>query len=297
MLRKKHKLWPKAQVRLYVTESVLPIVKDDMLSNGVNLFVVTGEPLGFEGTLWRFWAFDDATTPCVSFDADDDLLSASYVDFLREWIASDKPFVVRRTFWHTWALKVNACRIGCKPRAFQNLLGDDFSITDLTRTYCDTGFGTLSVLLVMCGVLSSLESSKQVRDLEPIGVDEGFTNREIWPRIKDHVFLSRPIWTEYNWILIGFVFTAALAVNIGLVANGLTRIREKYDKPGSSSAPKSLVLVAPAPTQEATTLAAPSSDVAISSTDGAPSIRVEAVTHTSSSPLLSTNHPDLLYDV
>lgn len=203
LMYKKKTLWPKAQVRLYVSENVLPVVSDMMLEHGANLHVVTPGPQGFEATLWRFWAFDDATVPVVSFDADDDLFSESYVQFLKDWIQSDKLFFIKSQFWSSVSRqKISACRFGCKPGAFKKLLGPKFSVEASTKTYCDTSFGC----------------------------DESYANFQLYPVMKDHIYWSKPCWTEYMWIPIGIGFFTAIGVNMFLVSQGLKRISEADKK-------------------------------------------------------------------
>jgi len=203
LLRTKHRLWPSAQVRLYVSQSVLNVVKDEMLNNGVDLYIVSPDPQGFEATLWRFWAFDDSDgLPVLSFDADDDIFDETYIQTIKQWLASDKPFFVKRQWWHKMGLPINACRIGAKAGAFQKFLGKRFSMTNLTKTYCDTGFG----------------------------VDEGFLNREVWPVIQANCFIGPVVWTEYTWILIGGAFVTALCINAYLGVQGSMRVSERWKK-------------------------------------------------------------------
>lgn len=205
-LRKKHRLWPEAQVRLYVTESVLPVVRDTMLSHGVDLHVVVPEPLGFEGTMWRFWAFDDSLIPVLSCDADDDLLSQNFVTSLKTWLASDRLFYVRSQYLtRVTVQKINACRFACKPGAFRKILGPGGpSVRELIRPYLH---------------------------LHDFGCDEALCNAVFWPIVRQSVYMTPPIWTEYNWIWFGAALSAAILVNVFLVFQGIARVREKYDKP------------------------------------------------------------------
>lgn len=143
---------PQAQVRIYFAQNLPESLQNDLLQAQAEIYTVSPEPKGFEGTLWRFFPADD-NLPFISIDADDDLFNDGYVAQVKKWLAGDKKFFLVR---HRWSalLPMTAGRWGAKPGA----LGD-MKIQELSETYCDSSFG----------------------------IDEGFLNRELWPLVKTSV--------------------------------------------------------------------------------------------------------------
>jgi hypothetical protein len=178
-------MWSEATVRIYMGSNIPGDMQDEFLDLGATLYIMTPEPRGLEATMWRFWATDDCDVPFVCCDADDDMLNAKYLSTLRNWLASPYSFFVQRHLW-TCVWPMNASKWGAKPGAFREILQQKTffqSMKEWTLSYCDVSFG----------------------------VDEGFLNREVWPRIRHDCFISSPDQSE--WIA-GGVLLGAMATCI-----------------------------------------------------------------------------------
>lgn len=144
-------LMPEAQVRLYVGESLRDAVFPRLFDKGVQVYVVSPDSKGYEGTLWRFFPIDE-DLPFMSMDMDPDvLITPEFVETVRKWLAdSTKSFLILRHHLSTM-LPLTAGRFLCKPKSIP------FNVKEKIETYCDTSFG----------------------------VDEAFLNRELWKHVKE----------------------------------------------------------------------------------------------------------------
>lgn len=174
--------WPQAAVRIYISENIPEFMQNILLDHGAALYVVSPPCIGYEGSMWRFWAVDDCTVPCMMYDADDGDFSNEYMNIVKKWLASGKPFFVKRYLWYT-ILPMCACKWGSRPFSFKQTFGSDMK--PMTRRYFNMGYGC----------------------------DEGFLNRAVWPTIKNHAYISNVAKTEYTLIPLAWLITASFCFN------------------------------------------------------------------------------------
>jgi hypothetical protein len=169
---------PEAQMRLYVTQSLKDKVIPRLVEKGVQVFVVSPDSRGFEGTLWRFFPADE-DLPFMSLDMDANVIvSPELVTKIRHWLNdSQKPFFLMR---HTWSsvLPITAGRLALKPHTLP------FKVKERVECYCDTNFG----------------------------VDEAFLNKELWPYIYKNTEQDQPVVGQECGILIGLIVLAVLVL-------------------------------------------------------------------------------------
>ena len=170
-----HTFMPTAQVRVYLAQSLPQHIQKRLLELKCQVHLMSPDPVGFEGTMWRFYAADEETLPFISIDADDDTVTQSFIQEVKHWLDSDKQFFVKRHHLSSF-LPMTAGRWGAKPGALKNI-----NMKELTESYCDYTFG----------------------------VDEGFLNREVWPHAQDSVDETSIDGREIA-IIIGIIFSTAV---------------------------------------------------------------------------------------
>jgi hypothetical protein len=148
-------LLPESQVSVYIANSLKDKVLSELVDRGAEVFVVSPDSRGFEGSMWRFYSAD-RDIPFICLDSDKDFLSKSYIKDIRKWLKSDKTFIVKRYGLYKFQ-PLNAQCWGAKPGAFP------FIMQEKVRQYCDTTYG----------------------------VDELFLNKEIWPLMKGRIYLTK----------------------------------------------------------------------------------------------------------
>lgn len=169
-----HTLMPNSQMRVYLSQSLPETIRKKLLSLKCQVYLMSPDPVGFEGTMWRFYAADELL-PFISIDADDDTVNQEFIKEVQHWLDSDKEFFVKRHHLSSF-LPMTAGRWGAKPGAFKGQ-----NLRELTESYCDYTFG----------------------------VDEGFLNREVWPLAQESVDETTVDGREIA-IIIGIILSTAV---------------------------------------------------------------------------------------
>lgn len=185
LIDKVKQMMPEAQVRVYLTISLADAFKSKIAEQGAEVFVVSPNTLGYEGTMWRFFAFD-GDLPAMIVDADDTIVTEQLIGRLRAWLnSSTKQFFSIRTSMSSM-IPLTGGRFAAKPGSF------GFNMQAKTEEYCETAFG----------------------------VDEGFLNREVWPLAKSDVY-TEDVTPEEALAVGGFLLLGAIM--IGTLYYGCTK--------------------------------------------------------------------------